>query len=76
MRTRTLKELIKRKQNEADKHNRLIYLEAKKGNCINGYDLIKEEYMKGKYETLTERQLELILSKCYGIGHGAICTSK
>ena len=67
------RKLIDKKQNEADKHNRMVYLEAKKGNCINGYDLIKEEYMKGKYGTLTERQLEIILSKCNIQGRGAIC---
>ena len=55
-----------------DKHNRLIYLEAIKGNCINAYDLIKEEYMKGKHGTLTDNQLELICSKCLRLGRGGV----
>lgn len=68
-----LKKLIERKQNEADKHNRLIFLDAIKGNCINAYDLIKEEYMREKHGTLTERQLEEICSKCKRVGRGAVC---
>lgn len=67
-----LNKLIESKQREADKHNRLIYLEAKKGFCINGYDLIKEEYMKGRHGTLTENQLELICNRCQRIGRGGI----
>ena len=67
-----LKKLIESKQREADKHNRLIYLEAIKGNCINAYDLIKEEYMKGKHGTLTDNQLELICSKCLRLGRGGV----
>lgn len=67
-----LKKLVEKKNREADKHNRLIYLEAIKGNTINGYDLIKEEYMKGKHGTLTDNQLELICNKCLRLGRGAI----
>ena len=66
------KKLIESKTREADKHNRLIYLEAIKGNCINAYDLIKEEYMKGKHGTLTDNQLELICSKCLRLGRGGV----
>jgi len=69
------KKLIDRKQKEADKSNRLIYLEIKKGNYINAYDLIKEEYMKGKHSTLTENQLEIVCLKCKREGRGSICTT-
>ena len=69
------KKLIDRKQKEADKSNRLIYLEIKKGNYINGYDLIKEEYMMGKHSTLTENQLEIVCLKCKREGRGAINAS-
>ena len=71
-----LRRLVDLKQREADKHNRMIYLEIKKGNCINAYDLIKEEYMKGKYGTLTDSQLEMICDKCNIQGHGGICTTR
>lgn len=69
------KKLIDRKQKEADKSNRLIYLEIKKGNYINAYDIIKEEYMKGKHSTLTENQLEIVCLKCKREGRGSICTT-
>ena len=65
-----LRRLVDLKQREADKHNRLIYLEIKKGNCINAYDIIKKEYVEGKHGSLTETQLEMILNKCLIQGRG------
>lgn len=65
-----LNKLIARKQRAADKHNRLIYLEIKKGRCINAYDIIKKEYVEGKHGSLTETQLEMILNKCLIQGRG------
>lgn len=73
MTTHRLKKLIESKQREADKHNKLVYLDAIKGKCINGYDLIKSEYMEGKYGTLTENQLGMILEKCQIVGRGGVC---
>ena len=67
-----LKRLVEKKNRVADKHNRLIYLGAIKGNTINGYDLIKEEYMKGKHSTLTENQLEIVCERCLRLGRGAV----
>ena len=75
-----LKKLIERKEQEAKVKNLIAYsIMAKNPKkdkpIINAYDLIKEEYMKGKHSTLTENQLEIVCLKCKREGRGSICTT-
>ena len=65
------RKLLESKQREADKHNKLIEWGIK-GVEINGYDLIKEEYMKGRHGTLTENQIEIICDRCLRKGRGGV----
>lgn len=65
------RKLLESKQREADKHNKLIEWGIK-GVEVNGYDLIKEEYMKGRHGTLTENQIEIICDRCLRKGRGGV----
>jgi len=75
-----LKKIIDRKEQEAKVKNLIAYsIMAKDPDkdkpIVNAYDLIKEEYMKGKYSDLTDRQLEIVFLKCKRQGRGGVCTT-
>ena len=63
--------LVEKKQRRADKLNKLVDYELKE-NRINAYDLIKEDYMMGKYEDITDRQLEIVCERSYRYGRGGV----
>jgi len=73
----SFKELVDRKEKDAKDKNLIAYkIMAKDPDedkpIVNAYDLIKEEYMKGKHSDLTDRQLEIVCLKCKREGRGGV----